>query len=336
MAGRDNNRPHSIFTDFLTALGVPFTATYAVERFESMPFKSLFGMSKLLKEYGVESEGVKLASVADVVKLPVPFIAATAVGPVIVMQVGNGLLNYKSHGVPESMPLDDFISAWYGTAFLAYPSHDACEPDYSSHRLTELVRSMARCALWVCVAVLLVYSLWASGIVHSASLLAVAALDVAGLYVTWLLLQKTLNIHTRAAERVCGIIEQGGCDNVLKTGASKLFGVFSWSEVGFAYFSVSLLALLLYPGCARWLALCNLCCLPFSFWSVWYQKFRAKAWCTLCLTVQALLWLQFFCYLAGGVLKHAFPLGTGFFALGVVYVTVLLALNRVMPHFEAR
>ena len=171
---------------------------------------------------------------------------------------------------------------------------------------------------------------------HSASLLAVAALDVAGLYVTWLLLQKTLNIHTRAAERVCGIIEQGGCDNVLKTGASKLFGVFSWSEVGFAYFSVSLLALLLYPGCARWLALCNLCCLPFSFWSVWYQKFRAKAWCTLCLTVQALLWLQFFCYLAGGVLKHAFPLGTGFFALGVVYVTVLLALNRVMPHFEAR
>jgi len=66
------------------------------------------------------------------------------------------------------------------------------------------------------------------------------------------------------------------------------------------------------------------------------QKFRAKAWCTLCLTVQASLWGLFGFYLAGGWLSHVFPLRIQFFVLGFTYAGVLLALNSVMPRFENR
>lgn len=45
-------KPASIFTNFLTELGVPHTRSYSDRRFEKMTFKSLFGLSKLLQSYG--------------------------------------------------------------------------------------------------------------------------------------------------------------------------------------------------------------------------------------------------------------------------------------------
>ena len=85
------------------------------------------------------------------------------------------------------------------------------------------------------------------------------------------------------ADKICGLIDRTGCGTVLSTKASKFFGLFGWSEVGFSYFGVSLACLLVFPQHIGYLALVNACCCPFSFWSVWYQKYRAKAWCTLCL-----------------------------------------------------
>ena len=51
---------HTLITDLLTVLKVPFTMDYTKQRFETMPFKTLFGVSQLLKEYGVESKGYRI------------------------------------------------------------------------------------------------------------------------------------------------------------------------------------------------------------------------------------------------------------------------------------
>lgn len=157
------------------------------------------------------------------------------------------------------------------------------------------------------------------------------ACDLLGLALSFMLVQKSMNIKNRAADRVCGVLQEGGCDKVLELKASTFFGIFSWSEVGFTYFSVSLLALLIFPQWISYLAACNVCCLPFTIWSIWYQKFRAKHWCTLCVSVQATLWLLFACYLTGGWLKGIFPLRIEFFVLVLAYGLVLLALNRIVP-----
>ena len=166
------------------------------------------------------------------------------------------------------------------------------------------------------------------------STICIAAVDIAGLYFTYLLVQKSLNIHNPAADRVCGVLQAGGCDSILELKASKFFGIFGWSEVGFAYFSVSLLTLLLFPNLLPELALCNLCCLPFTFWSIWYQRFRAHKWCTLCVCVQGSLWLLFFSYCFGGWLRLAFPISLDFVILGVAYLGVMLGLNAIMPLIE--
>lgn len=324
----------TIFTDFLTELGVPHTQGYSDKQFENMPFKSLFGLSKLLGQYGVDGEGLELSSPADIVNLDVPFIAHTGGGLVIVTDINGDSVSYMTQGVVEEMPLSEFQKVWSGTVFVAYPQENSCEPEYKEHCRDLFFTKAKKWMLWMCAVALFLYLFISNGIYRHVSTVLLALIDIAGLYLTYLLVQKSLKIKNRVADTMCKALQEGGCDNVLEMKAAKFFGIFSWSEVGFTYFSVSLLTLLIFPQWICYLALCNACCLPFTFWSIWYQKFRAKMWCTLCVSVQCSLWLLFFCYLGGGWFSGAFPLKPEFFVLGVVYLFVLLALNRILPVFD--
>lgn len=80
---------HNIFIDFLKELQVPHTPDYSTERFDSMPFKSLFGMQQLLREYGVPGEGYSLPDKSRLSSLPTPFIAAMRPGLVIVTEIND-------------------------------------------------------------------------------------------------------------------------------------------------------------------------------------------------------------------------------------------------------
>ena len=79
----------TIFSDFLTALKVPHTTDYSDKAFASMPFRTLFGLSKLLQQYKVDNQGLELETPAVLASLPVPFLAATPAGLVIVTSIDN-------------------------------------------------------------------------------------------------------------------------------------------------------------------------------------------------------------------------------------------------------
>lgn len=338
--------PPNIFTDLLSLLKVPHTYDYSVRQFGAMSFPTLFGLSHLLKRYGIDSEGLLISDREDFRLLKPPFIACSSHGMVIVTSVTPeeggvpGHVDYLTQGTPETIPYADFIEAWNGYVFLVSPAPGAGEPDYARHRMTEVIKSLRNIGLAVGILLLFAYLFISNGIYRSWSLIPITALDIAGLIFSFMLVQKTLGIHTRAANKVCGVLQEGGCDNVLKDNASSFFDIFHWSEVGFSYFSVSLLTLLVFPQFTGYLAAINLLCLPYTFWSIWYQKFRAKSWCTLCVSVQATLWLLFAFYLAGGWYRDIFPIRMEFFVLIVTYGTVLLLLNRLgafyMKHTAGR
>lgn len=145
-------------------------------------------------------------------------------GSVIVTRISDGKVTYLSRGRREEAELGRLTEAMSGNVLVAYPSADACEPDYASHHFTEVAD---RAKKWVLIA-------------------ACAALFA------YLFISNRLYSHVSTV-------------------------------------------LLIFPQYINLLALCNLICLPFSFWSVWYHKFRAHAWCTFCLCVQSMLWLLFFC-----------------------------------------
>ena len=323
-------KKHSIFSNILSVLGVKHTASYSDKRFETMPFKSLFGLNKLLKEYGVDSEGLVFDDkVSGLDQLNAPFLARSGSKFVIVTNTTGGEVEYIDDSVNKSLPLDSFINKWSGEALAIYCNNSAVEPDYGSHVEAKILESGKQVVLIGLGLFLVFYALWVGNFLARPLLIATLALDFIGLYVSYLLVQKSLKIKSETADKICGAIQTHGCDHVLDTEASKFFGLFSWSEVGFAYFSVSALTLLMFPQYVSYLAAINVCCLPFSFWSVWYQKYIAEAWCTLCLIVQSVLWLLFFSYWGAGVLTCIFPLKIEFFVLCASYVFVLLMLNAV-------
>lgn len=325
---------HTILSDFLTSLGVPFTENYTKQRFESMPFKTLFGVTQLLKEYGVETAGYTISDKKDLFEIPLPFIAGTKGGMVIVTKVDKINLTYLTQGISETMPTLDFLQAWNGMVLCATVTSDSREPDYKKHRRTIFLNDFKNILFWVLAGCLLGYLYIFNGLWKFWSVWALTAIDIFGLWITYMLVQKSLSIKNQVADKVCGVIQEGGCDKILKTSASSFFGIFSWSEVGFTYFGVSFLAMLISPATIHWLAIINICCLPYTLWSVSYQKFVAKHWCTLCLCVQLSLWLQFICYLIGKWTAPVFPLDLGFFALAATFIFVLLGLNRVLPNFS--
>lgn len=328
---------HSIVADWLTALGVPHTEPYTRQRFEAMPFKTLFGVTQLLKEYGVQTQGYSLADKdeASLEAMSPPFIAQTKGGLVIVTGIGSGNVSYLTQGVRETMPEKEFLDVWTGMVLLATVTPGAKEPDYASHRGMEYITYAKKILLWILAGCLTAYLLVTNGTWRYWSVWALIAVDSFGLWLTYMLVQKSLSIKSAVADKVCGVLQEGGCDSILKTKASSFFGIFSWSEVGFTYFGVSLLAMLISPATIHWLSIINICCLPFTLWSIGYQKFVARHWCTLCVSVQLSLWLQFICYLFGRWQAPVFPLDLGFFTLGATFVFVLLLLNRVLPHFSS-
>ena len=324
---------HTLVTDLLVALKVPHTNDYTKQRFESMPFKTLFGVTQLLKEYGVESQGYKLEDKSQIVSIKTPFVAQTDGGLVIVTDISGQTVSYLTQGAPETMPLSEFEGVLTGVVLTVNVLPSAKEPDYAKHWRMQCITQAKHVVLWILACALGIYLMVTNGLWKYPSVWCLTVVDLFGLWLTFMLVQKSLKIKNKTADKVCGVLQEGGCDSILKTDASSFFGIFSWSEVGFTYFGVSLLTMLLAPGAIHWLAIINLCCLPFTVWSIWYQKFRAKHWCTLCVCVQASLWLQFFCYLFGHWQLPIFPLSLGFFALGTTYVFVLLGLNRILPHF---
>ncbi len=324
------SKEHSIFTEFLQRLQVPATAAYSDAAFAAMPFRSLFGMSKLLQKYGVDNEAYELTDKSAAASIPTPFLAQYGCSFVVVDRIGSDGTWLLSDGTGErTVDTPTFMDRFGGNVLLAYPSGEASEPEVRLHRFVDFATKAKRWVLAACVAFLAVYLIVRGEIYRSWSLLAVLAVDALGFYASYLLTLKSTGIRSDAGDAICGVIERAGCHTVLGTSASRFFGIFGWSEVGLAYFGVSLAALLVFPEHASAVAVCNALCCPFSFWSVWYQKFRAGAWCTLCLTVQGCLWVALVCEIFGGWFHHALTPLMPVVVLAVCYVAAVLAVEAV-------
>lgn len=325
----------SLFSDFLTALGVRHTEKYSDKRFAEMPFHTMFGLSSLLKEYGVSCAGVTVPSESKaraMSMLPIPFLADTPDGFAIVTKISGRNVTYQTQHRFFTAPVEELASGWNGIALLASASSASIEPEYRMHRMGEIGDRIKGWVLGLLAVCLLAYAMYVSGLYSHWAGWALLAIDLIGIWLSSMLVQKSLGFRTRAADAVCSVLEEGGCDEIARSEAASFMGIFKWSEVGLAYFTVSLAAMLLFPSTLPALAAINILCLPYTLWSIWYQRFKAKTWCTLCVSVQCALWLLFGVYMLGGFTGRisAQPtFFTGFIVLGCCYVAVMLGLNRI-------
>ena len=288
----------NLFLLLCVELQIPHTRTYTNRTFDEHPYKyTLYGLSRMLSDYGVENRGVRFDDKESALaELCSPFVAQVSGDLALVIRITDEDVTYRWYGEDVRVPHKQFQSIWSGVALLVNPSDEAGEPDFEEHRHAERIQRLKAWGAAGGIAFGLVY-LFLQAPHFSLFGLCQFILNLLGLYLCYLLLLRQLKIASSTADRLCNLLKHSTCTDLLDTPASKVaFGI-SWSEVGRAYFGVNALVLLFMPTAQPMLALLSFGAVGYSAWSLWYQRFRAHVWCPLCLLVQAVFIVQALVYL---------------------------------------
>jgi len=295
------------FVYFIELLGIKHTKKYASKVYNEHPFKnSLYAFSNLLHDYGVNNATVQLLEEdKDIRKLDAPVVVSLGFDIAIVSKIEPELITYttlnniKAKSLPEQ-----FNEHWDGIALLAETGSKSGEPHYAKHKLSDLFYISQKFLLLFFIVALFLFTVWHKELYLNAGIMTILAFNLIGVFVSCLLIYKHYRIKSNYADKLCSLIQKGNCNEVLDSDAAKLFGLVGWSEVGLGYFTSNSIILIFFPDLLPLFALINICALPYSVWSVWFQKFKANTWCTMCLIVQGLFWLIFCATCYFGYLNH--------------------------------
>lgn len=321
----------SLLTAFLKILGVKHNKDFTDNYYNEHPYNyCLFGLYSSLQDYGVESVALKIDDKKEIVSLEAPFIAQIADDFVIVSDIDADSIDYNWRGKRITSSLASFLETWTGIVLMARPRAESGEPEFTKHHKEETFKQTLKFSL---VGILFIWGVLHLFLTQDVNILSggLLLINLSGIYITSLLVLKQIHIHNGYADKLCSLFYQNGCNNILETSAAKLGGLISWSELGLSYFIGNLIIILLAPGFMSYLILLNLLTLPYSFWSIWYQKFRAKQWCTLCLIVQGILWLMAITNLVFGSITLPQFRTIEVLYVGFIYLLPYLSIALLLP-----
>jgi hypothetical protein len=245
----------------------------------------------MLSEYGIENAGTRITDKEqNLFNIECPFIAHSGGDFVIVYKIEPDNVHCLRNDKKISLPVAQFIQSWSGIILLAETTPNSIEPEYKEHRKNELFDIAQQSGLILAGILIFGIAYLSRSLFTDLGITSLLIVNLTGVYISYLLVLKQMHIHSRYSDKICSLFSQSDCNNVLESDAAKLWGVFGWSEIGLAYFVSNVLLVLFLPHTIAILAILNIFTLPYSFWSVWYQKVKARQWCPLCLIVQVLLW----------------------------------------------
>lgn len=288
-------KQQNIFVALLKLLNIKYTKNFSNQYFNEHPHKyNLFGLSRMLSEYGIENTTAMVTNKKrSILEIKPPFIAHLQKDFVIVHQITSNKIFFSQNGNNNILTIDQFIEIWTGIVLVAEPSEKSIEPEYQKHKKTERLNILQKVLfLYACSSIILLIS-WNNLLHIKTGISLLVFINLSGAFISWLLVLKQIHVQSSYANKICSLFKQKDCNNVLESKAAKLWGIFGWSEIGLGYFTTNTLILLVYPLLISHIALINLITLPYVFWSIWYQYTKVKQWCVLCLITQVILWAIF-------------------------------------------
>lgn len=322
----------NILSRYLSSLHVPHTAAGCRAVYQGNPYKnSMYGLAEMLHEYGIPTKALRFEKdESEHTPIPVPSLAVYDKEFVIIENVSDGMVTYLAGSKRLRIKYQDFLKGWDGVALKGTPDASSGETGYRHNHFIERAAKAKGILAVIALAVVVI------SIVNSGSFelgwwgIAALLINLAGIYVSYLLILKQLHIENPVAEHLCGLIKSSRCDSPKLTEASTILGMVTLSEIGAGFFIVNTLVLLLFPALMSSMALLSAVGLLFSFWSVWYQKTQARTWCTLCLIVLTLMWTQAAIYLLGGVYRRGDLLSINIIPMFAFYAVAIFAISYIM------
>ncbi len=316
----------------LTLLKVKFTKKYVRKLYYNNPYRdTLFGISNILSEYNVRNKAFKIKNIEDFKSLEPPFVINLQGNIALVDKVTDNKVSCSLEDRDINLPFNKFREIWDGIILLPEATENSKEPEYKEHKIKHLF-NLARKKLLAITSLLIVFAgFFINNLYRCSDLMFLFFISAIGIYTGYLLLQKQMHIHNNQADKICSIIKKGNCNSVLDSPAAKIMGVIGWSEIGLSYFISNIFITLFFPQLTPYMALINICALPYSAWSVWYQKYKVRQWCPLCLIIQVLLWITFVVnFVSGNIILPQFSVIEAIMT-GCVYLLPLLIINTLLP-----
>lgn len=280
----------TIIEYFLDSLEVPYTSLFAEKLYYEHPHRyNMYGLKKMMDVYGVKTLGVRIES-KDLLSLNYPCILHTYGDFVIGLDCGADKITYLQNGKRITISHDVFKQTWTGYALVVEETTNAEESDYKKHRQEEMLVMTKAYSIPVMLAfssiIGLVAHIQEMGIFPIMGLL----LNIFGVFVCAMLMEKQLMGESRYGDRVCSLFKHADCNSILDGPKAKIFGI-SWSEVGIGYFTANILLITLYRESVGMAAIINWIAMFYGVWSIYYQWRIAKSWCVLCVISQIIIWL---------------------------------------------
>ncbi|WP_028668510.1 vitamin K epoxide reductase family protein [Runella zeae] len=300
-------------TYIVETTGVKVTAKSVKEQLFLHPdFPSILSFSDTLHEWKIPNVAARVFR-EQLVEIPLPAVAYLEIKGGCFAPIRNVTATeiewLDTQKGWQKEPLEDFYRKWNHVVLLLEPNENSQEAKYNEKRkeafLTNIRTPFVIGGLIVCALLgggtnvtTLARQEW--------QFLALLVTKLLGVGVSSLLLLSTLGTDSSLLRSICGFDSRTDCNNVLSSKAAKLWGWLGWADIGFVYFAGGLVYLLTCPlsllggdsneGTNYLLPLWGLggLALPYTIWSVWYQWRVAKTWCTLCLIVQVLIWVEFY------------------------------------------
>ena len=327
----------NILEIILSLSSIPYTTEYTRKFFNEHPYKyNLLGLSRMLEHYNLDNMGIRVLHKEDLLLLSTPFIAYASGDFVVVEKADSHNVIYYWNNKRINAPFQEFLKTWSGIALAIDRNENSIEPNYKLHKKRAWYSSIQQYLLVVACIVLLVIGFLQNPFSFHLGFVLALLLNLTGVYICVLLVQKQIHARSGVADKICSLFSHSDCNNVLNSPVAKFMGVIGWSELGLSYFISNVLLLIFAPQYIPFFALLNIFSLPYSFWSVWYQKVRAKTWCPLCLIVQALFWSIFICNLLSGFIQKPELTLLNILSVGLVYGIPFLILNISLPFLTVK
>lgn len=272
----------------LKELGIRFSHTFVENVFLNAPDSdNMYGIKRALSRYGVKSVGIHFDDKEEA-GVTFPCILHLENNFVVGIDLDEDSIRYHDGKEFKEEDMSQFNKKWTGNALLVTDTQNSQEPDLFKNWITDLYGIVVRYFFIVVLVGLGVLTILRDGMLNPVSVN--VFFDLLGVMTCFLLFQKQLFRQTDFVDKVCSILQKDGCGSILESEEAKLFGLVSWTEIGFAYFSSRILYQILDEHSLPLLQLIGWAAMPYGIWSIWYQVFKAKHWCTLCVTVQAIVW----------------------------------------------
>ena len=127
------------------------------------------------------------------------------------------------------------------------------------------------------------------------SKIAFVLFSVLGIFTSIAIIKENLGIQSSLGETLCATKNvKTDCTKVITSKGAKVFGVINISDISIVYFSaitIASLFLMVNTDLSHVYAL-SVLGVPVVLFSVYYQYFKVKAWCPLCLIIAGILMLQ--------------------------------------------